>query len=77
MSSEPPESPMEKRLIAHGLAHGVIFSLLLDLLIKKNLISVEESRELFQEAALFFMKTDATDIERMAGDAILSSMTNR
>jgi hypothetical protein len=65
---------MEKRLTAHGLAQAAIFSALLDLLIQKKIISSAESTELMQEAAL--MKPDAIDVERMAGEAILSSIRN-
>jgi hypothetical protein len=68
---------MEKRLTAYGLAQAAIFSALLDLLIQKEIISSEDSKELMQEAALFFMKPDAIDVERMAGAAILSLIRNR
>jgi hypothetical protein len=68
---------MEKRLTAYGLAQAAIFSALLDLLIQKEIISSEDSKELMQEAALIFMKPDAIDVERMAGAAIMSLIRNR
>jgi hypothetical protein len=72
MPDDQPMSQVEKRLVAHGLAQAVMFSRLMKLLKEKNIISDEESTELMQETALFFMKADATDIERMAADILLS-----
>jgi hypothetical protein len=76
MLEKPSMTPIEKRRTAHALAQAAMFSALLDLLIRKNILSPAESTELMQEAALTFMKPSATDVEKMAGDAILSVIRN-
>jgi uncharacterized protein (DUF2342 family) len=77
MPEDQMMTQMEKRLTANGLAQAAAFSALLDLLIQKKVISSEDSRELMQEAALTFMKPNAIEVERMAGEAILSVIRNQ
>jgi hypothetical protein len=77
MPIELTMTPTEKRFAAYGLAQAAIISKLLDLLIERRIISNGDVKELFQEAALTFMKPTATEVECLAAESILSSLTSR
>jgi hypothetical protein len=77
MPAELTMTPTEKHFAAYGLAQASIISQLLDLLVERRIISNEDINELYQEAALRFMKPTATEVERLAADSILSSLTSK
>jgi hypothetical protein len=76
MSVEDTLTPTEKRFAAFGLTQTAIMDQLLDLLVTKGIISAGDVKELYQEAALIFMKPNATEVEKLAAESLLPYVTS-